>query len=167
MSSRDRPGVVGPPSRQRSAITNGRRLFADGDGRSPWSRRLRDLIELHAADLGGADILSEAQASLIRRAAVIEVELERMEGRLSAGEVVDLDQYTRAVGHLRRVLETLGIERTKRDVTPTLSEYLASKATKKSKHTGGGRPTAARRTTRNAPIIDAVVNGSDVTEVKQ
>ena len=67
--------------------------------------------------------------SLIRRSATIEVELERMEGRLSVGESVDLDQYVRAVGHLRRVLETLGIERAKRDVTPRdLHEYLTRKA---------------------------------------
>jgi hypothetical protein len=111
----------------RSQVTNGRRLFVDGDGRSPWARRWRDLVELHAADIGPAQILSEAQLSLIRRVATIEIELERMEGQLSQGGDADLDTYTRASGHLRRLLETLGIERAKRDVTPTLSQYLASR----------------------------------------
>jgi hypothetical protein len=116
------------PSRQRSAVTNGRRLFVDGDGNSAWSRRFRDLAAQHAADLGGADTLSEAQSSLIRRVAAIEVELERQEGRMSLGEGVDLDAYTRAAGHLRRLLETLGIERRARDVTPpSLRDYLANK----------------------------------------
>ena len=32
-----------------------------------------------------------------------------------------------AAGHLRRILETLGIERKPRDVTPTLEQYLAEK----------------------------------------
>ena len=109
----------------RSAVTNGRSLFVDGDGKSAWARRWRDLIALHAEDLGGADILSEAQLSLIRRSATIEIELECMEGRLSRGEHADLDLFNRAAGNLRRLLETLGIERAKRDVTPTLDDIVA------------------------------------------
>jgi hypothetical protein len=104
--------------RQRSAVTNGRRLFVDGDGNSAWSRRYRDLVAGHVSDLGG-DLLSEAQTSLIRRAAAIELELEKMEGRLSRGDAsVDLDLFTRSAGHLRRIFETLGLQRRARDVTP-------------------------------------------------
>jgi hypothetical protein len=51
-----------------------------------------------------------------------------MEGKLSRGETVDLDKFTRAASHLRRILETLGLQRRSRDVTPTLGEYLASRA---------------------------------------
>jgi len=39
---------------------------------------------------------------LIRRASAIEIELERMEGLLSAGGLVDLDVFTRSASHLRR-----------------------------------------------------------------
>lgn len=112
----------------RSAVTNGRKLFVDGDGRGPWARRWRDLVELHAGDLGGADVLSEAQMSLVRRASTIEIELEAMEGRLSEGKDANLDAYARAAGHLRRILESLGIERAKRDLTPDLKTYLGSLA---------------------------------------
>jgi hypothetical protein len=131
-STRHSPVVrrkVGPRAAAlRSQVTNGRRLFVDGDGRSPWARRWRDLVELHAGDIGQPELLSEAQLSLIRRVATIEIELEAMEGRLSQGHGADLDVYTRASGHLRRLLETLGIERAKRDVTmPTLAEYLANR----------------------------------------
>jgi len=112
------------PPRIRSAVTNGRRLFVDGDGNSPWSRRYRDLILGHINDLGGPDVLSQSQISLVKRASAIECELEQQEGRLSRGEVVDLDRFTRAASHLRRMLETLGLERRARDVTPTLREYL-------------------------------------------
>jgi hypothetical protein len=46
-----------------SRVTNGRQVFAvGGNGRSAWSRRFKDLCARHVADLGGADILSEAQA---------------------------------------------------------------------------------------------------------
>jgi hypothetical protein len=124
----DRADIVTLPSRQRSAVTNGRRMFVEGDGNSAWSRRFRDLAAQHADDLGGIVNLSEAQQSLIRRVSAIEVELEQMEGRMSKGEAVDLDGYTRAAGHLRRILETLGTERRAKNVTPTLGEYLAAKA---------------------------------------
>lgn len=112
----------------RSAVTNGSRDFVDGDGRSPWARRWRDLVALHSSDLGGADALSEAQASLVRRVATIEIELEAQEGKLSKGEQIDLDAYTRAAGHLRRILETLGLKRVPRDVTPDLHRYIAERA---------------------------------------
>ncbi len=110
----------------RSAVTNGKRAFVRGDGKSVWARRHRDLVSMHVADMGGANFLSEAQISLVKRAATIEVELEGLEGKLSKGEDIDLDAFTRAAGHLRRILETLGIKRAPRDVTPSLAEYLAS-----------------------------------------
>ena len=69
--------------------------------------------------------LAPERLSALRRVATIEIELEAIEGRLSQGGAADLDTYTRASGHLRRILETLGIERAKRDVAiPTLAEYL-------------------------------------------
>ena len=109
--------------RPRSAVSSGRKLFAEGDPNSAWSRRYHDLIVAHVADLGGADVLSEAQKGLIRRAAAITCELEQMEGRLSMGQQVDLDIFTRSASHLRRIHETLGIERKQRDITPSLTEY--------------------------------------------
>jgi hypothetical protein len=103
--------------RARSAVTSGRQLFVDGNPNTAWSRRYHDLVVGHMNDLGGADLLSEAQFSLIRRAAAIECELERLDARLSLGEPVDLDSYGRCAGHLRRIFETLGIDRKQRDVT--------------------------------------------------
>lgn len=114
--------------RTASAVTSGRRLYVDeGDSNSAWSRRYRDLIAGHASDMGGRDRLSAAQLSLVRRVSAIECELERMEARLSQGDEVDLDVFTRSSSHLRRILETLGIERRPRDVTPTLAEYAEAK----------------------------------------
>jgi hypothetical protein len=110
----------------RSAVTNGRRLFVNGDGNSAWSRRYRDLIAAHVSDLGGRDLLSEAQISLVKRSSALELELEQLEGKLSQGEDVDLDRYGRAASHLRRILETLGIKRLPRDVSDLpLRERLA------------------------------------------
>ena len=121
-------GPVGPRApAQRSAVTNGRRLFVEGDGNSAWSRRYRDLVAGHVSDLGGAPVLSEAQLSLCRRASALECELEQMEGRLSMGEEIDLDVFARAASHLRRLFETLhglGIERKPRTIA-TLGDLLA------------------------------------------
>src|SRR5262245_37638637 len=80
-------------SRPRSAITSGRQLFVDGNPNSAWSRRFHDLVVGHVSDLGGADLLSEAQFSLIRRCAAIETELERLDARLSRSQPVDMDAY--------------------------------------------------------------------------
>lgn len=118
--------MASKPRRVSSAVSSGRRLFVLGNGNSPWSRRYRDLVRLHEQDISGGVALSQAQQSLVRRAAAIECELELMEGRLSLGQDVDLDVFTRSASHLRRILETLGLERRARDVTPSVAAYVAS-----------------------------------------
>src|SRR5688572_971457 len=95
----NRSTAAARPKKQRSAVTNGRRVFVQGDGTSPWSRRYRDLILLHADDLGGLSVLSEAQHSLCKRAATLECELERLEGILSTGGEVDIEAYARSASH--------------------------------------------------------------------
>src|SRR5215470_17143471 len=80
-------------SKGASAVTNGTRTLIDGNENSQWARRYKDLCLLHVADLGGADSVTEAQISLIRRCAAIEVQLERLEGVMSNGGGVDLDTF--------------------------------------------------------------------------
>lgn len=112
----------------RSRVTNGSALFVEGNPNSAWARRYRDLIVEVAADLGGVEALSQAQQALIRRGATLSVELEMMEGRLSEGLPVDLDLYGRLASHQRRILESLGLQRTAKDVTPPdLKTYLAQR----------------------------------------
>ena len=103
----------------RSAITNGQAIVAGVDGRSTWCRRLRDLVQLHLSDLGGESTCSEAEKSLIRRAAVLTVELERLEATFAVDETdaAALDSYQRTASSLRRILETLGLKRRARDIT--------------------------------------------------
>jgi hypothetical protein len=126
----NRGPIVRGRSRQRSRVTNGTGLFVDaGDGRGPWARRLRDVIDLHLADLGGAGVVSEAEASIVRRAATLTIELERLEAKFSTGEAPpsDLDLYQRTANSLRRLLEAVGLKRVPRDVTPDVGTYLASR----------------------------------------
>ena len=113
----------------RSRISNGSSILPGVDGRSCWARRLRDLIDLHLSDLGGEDAASEAERSIIRRAACLTVELEHLElafALAGAATPEQLDLYQRTANSLRRLLESVGIERRARDVTPSLSEYLAT-----------------------------------------
>lgn len=103
----------------RSAISNGQAIVAGVDGRSTWCRRLRDLVALHLSDLGGEDNVSEAEKSLVRRASVLEVELERLEAgfAISEPDTLSLDAYQRATGALRRLHEVLGLPRRAKDIT--------------------------------------------------
>ena len=118
-STAERKGLAPNPAFNRSAVTNGRSLFVEAvDGRLPWARRFRDLIELHLSDLGGRDVCSEGQCSLVRRIAAIEVELERMEGQFAQKPATPdkLDLYQRMSNTLRRLLDAIGLERKARDV---------------------------------------------------
>jgi hypothetical protein len=110
----------------RSRVSNGSTLLPGVDGRSTWVRRLRDLMALHLSDLGGPDHVSEAERSIIRRAATLTVELERLELRFATADGAspfDLELYQRTANSLRRLLESIGIQRRPRDVTPPLSAY--------------------------------------------
>ena len=122
----NRKHTVDLPKKQRSAVTNGRRVFVEGDGNSAWARRYKDLCAEHASDLGGLEGLSQGQQALIRRASTLSVQLEAMEGQLSEGLTVDLDLYGRLTGHQARVLQALGLQRKSKTITH-LDDYLASK----------------------------------------
>jgi hypothetical protein len=99
------------------------------DGRSAWTRRCRTLITAHVADLGGVENCSVAERNIVRRAAVLTTELERMEAQFAlAGEASadDLDVYQRVANSLRRLLEAVGLQRRPRTVAELpLDEYLA------------------------------------------
>ena len=106
-------------------MTNGKRMFVEGDGRSPWARRRRDLQAAYAEDLGGPDLLTGFQIGLIQTAATLRVELEQLEGQMSTGRVVCLDKYGRLAGHYSRICKTLGLQRKQKDLVPDIREYAA------------------------------------------
>ena len=81
-SSADRYRVARHKDPQKSAISNGSKLLPGIDQRSAWVRRCRDIIAEHLSDLGGHDNCSAAERSIVRRASVIEVELEMLEAKV-------------------------------------------------------------------------------------
>ena len=119
--------VVLSKSRVRSAVTNGSHVLNDVDHRIGEMRRLRDCVAASVSDLGGPDNVSHAERVLIGRASMLTVLVEMMEQGFARNRMkvtsVDLDQYQRAVSCLRRVLETLGLQRRAKPI-PSLSDYL-------------------------------------------
>ena len=100
--------------------------------RSVWARRARDIVQAHVSDLGGADNTSEAERSIVRRAAAITTELERLECIFATeGEARpdQIDLYYRGANSLRRLLEAVGLERRARDIGPvSLTDYVKAKS---------------------------------------
>lgn len=126
-STQRRAAMAERPDYLRSRVTNGRDLLPNVDGRSLWIRRLRDVMVAHIADLGGDDAISEAERSIVRRVATMTVAIEQIEARFAQeGEASEraLDLHQRTAGNLRRLLESLGMKRRARDITPTLDAYL-------------------------------------------
>lgn len=91
------------------------------DGRTATARRVREAEAQMLADLGGAEVASEAQRQIARRAAVLGALLEDAEARWAGGEEFDLSEYLPAANAHRRILATLGLERRARR---TLGELL-------------------------------------------
>jgi hypothetical protein len=119
-----RHGPATRAPRVRSAVTNGKRLHVVAPGDGKWSRRFADILGEIIGDLGGADLLSEGQRQLARRAATISIVCERLEGVAAAGNPIDLDVYGTLTDRLGRCFHRLGLKRRARDVGPSLGDIL-------------------------------------------
>jgi hypothetical protein len=112
----------------KSRVGNGTALLSGVDNRSVWVRRLKELLADHLSDLPDA---STAERSLVRRACVLTVGLEQMETAFAlVGQASgdDLDVYARVAGNLRRLLESVGLQRRAKEVTtPTLHQIMYEK----------------------------------------
>ena len=78
-----------------------------GDGRSAEARRFRDLFRGHCDDLGGQEVMTDAQMSLARCAASMAVELEKRESVQIKDGDYDGAEYAVIAGTLGRTLSRL------------------------------------------------------------
>lgn len=108
---------------------NGSALLPGVDGRSTMARRYRELVGTMTDDLGGD--LPAAKQAIVNRAATLIAWAEQAEAEFARTGEMDVATFTTAVNSLRRLLSDIGLDRQAKDVTPTLSEYLASKAREK------------------------------------
>ena len=138
-------------ARLKEGKVNSRSLFAEADGRTPWARRFRDLVALFVDDAGGLSRMTELKLAIIRRAAALAVECERLEGELAEGRPIDVDAYARISSHLRRIAESIGLDRASRDVTPTLDEIISSTRAKRAVRKAPGASNDAGASSMAAP----------------
>jgi hypothetical protein len=122
-----------PSITNRSAIVNGTRLLPRGlDARSARGRRWKEVHRSLVEATGGEDSLTESRRALIRRCASLVVLGEDLDARIVAGDVVDPLEVVRVSGQLSRTLRELGLLKNgdagDEDETPSLSDYIASKA---------------------------------------
>jgi len=114
------------------ALSHSNDPLADVDKHSGWMRRLRQLAIDHINDLGGEGLISHAERVLVKRCAMLTLQLEMIELKWMAsedGEATEIEGYQRCVNTLRRTLEALGLQRRAKEITPTLDEYLARQPT--------------------------------------
>jgi hypothetical protein len=109
----DSPPIDRGQRAHRSSVSNGSRLFAIAglDGRTQTARRFRDLVEVMTLDLGGADLLSEGQKQLIRRAATLSIMAEAIVADVVRDLGFDILNYGTVCDRLRRICESLGLQR--------------------------------------------------------
>jgi hypothetical protein len=79
------------PKRQKSRVSNGKHLFVLGDGRSPYTRRFKDILAAIVSDLGGFDNCTEGQKQLARRCASLSVACEKLEAAICGEEASAAD----------------------------------------------------------------------------
>ena len=86
---------------------------AKPDGRRSTARRLKQLIAAFTADLGESN-LSEAERSLIQRAAALTVRAEQIEAAMISGETIDDNTLIRLSNSASKVLNMLGVRKRKK-----------------------------------------------------
>ena len=100
-------------------VFNGTKLLPNVDGRTLWARRASELLATHLADKPDA---TPAEMAIIRRASVLIVELEILEAKFAAAsdgaDPEELERYARVASGMRRLLESVGIQRQSREVNP-------------------------------------------------
>lgn len=120
-----------PKPEARTRVGNGSVVLQGVDARSITFRRYREILASLIVDMGGDP--TEAQSQIARRAASLSIWCEEQDTAAANGTPIDIGAYTTASNSLRRLLESLGLERKQRNVTPTIAEYAAQKAAEKAR----------------------------------
>lgn len=98
----------------------------DLDRRTRAAQMVSQSIDAFEGDLGGD--LSTAEKAIVRRAAIAGAMCESLAAAWLTGDSsVDPASFATLANLERRQLETVGIKRRARDVTPSLNEYLQSR----------------------------------------
>jgi hypothetical protein len=93
------------------------------DARTAAYQRFKELVSAYSSDLGGD--LSTAKAAIIQRVVSLQVWCESIEVVYAETGELDIAAFTTATNALRRLLADIGLERRPRDVSESLSDYVA------------------------------------------
>ena len=96
----------------------------DLDKRTKPYRRWEAIRAAVLLDRGGEANVSEVQRQLISKFATLALQLELLEIAALAGQAIDCDLFGRVSGHLRRLGETLGVDRVPHDIGPSLADLI-------------------------------------------
>jgi len=78
-------------------------------------------------DLGGRDQLSAIELALVEAFVGANFTMQTLNAKLMLGEEIDHGLHALVAGAMVRIASRLGLQRRPRDVSPSLSQYLASK----------------------------------------
>ena len=107
-----------------AARLEGQRLLPNVDQRSAQYQRYKVIIEQMVVDAGGGGGLTEARKQLIRRFAAGSVLAEQLEVRIAKGELVSVQDYSSLSSTLVRLATRVGLNRTSKNVTPSIASYI-------------------------------------------
>ena len=116
------------PSPASALLAADKALLPGMDARSRNFGRFYEIVSAHLSDLGGESNTSAAERSIIRRIGALTVQLEALESKFDtpgASDKGDVDLYIRGAGGLRRLLQSIGLERRAKNITPTVEAYAA------------------------------------------
>jgi hypothetical protein len=102
--------------------------LADLDRRTAAARRARELVSGLESDLGGSDYLTVAERQLVQRAAVLGAIIEHYEALWLDGQAINVNEHLASINAQRRVLESVGLGRRARDITPDPLTYARQRA---------------------------------------
>jgi hypothetical protein len=94
------------------------------DSRTHAAAKAKALVSALESDLGGPDNVTVAERQIVQHAGVLGAVIEHQEALWLAGDEVDETALLAAVNCQRRLLETVGLRRRARDVTPNIHQYL-------------------------------------------
>jgi hypothetical protein len=127
------PGSKDTRLRRRRAVKVALPTTATLDLRTRSGRLYISTRDAIISDLGGRDALSRAELELIDRAAGLVTRLSAADAEMLSGAPQSLGpgEYSTLSNSLNRILCTLGLQRRPKDVTPDLTDYIASKGREK------------------------------------
>lgn len=105
--------------------------LSDLDGRTKARKDADAFLNSVLSDLGGEDHVPAGKRALAEHAAIMNAMAMHQGAQFLSGEPVSIGDYATLTNALRRLLETVGLERVAKDITPSISQYAARKAAEK------------------------------------